>query len=83
MPTLTNGARTIRMVSNMINYGKQFGFVAPQEIEITNTAVFIASDIQQQSRKVEDYTITGYEYNLVQYSKDEYLMKQADSITAL
>lgn len=67
----------------MINYGKQFGFVAPQEIEITNTAVFIASDIQQQSRKVEDYTITGYEYNLVQYSKDEYLMKQADSITAL
>lgn len=67
----------------MIDYGRQFGFVEPQEVEFTDTSVFVASNIQPKSKNVEDFQINGYEYNLVQYTKDEYLMKQANSIAAL
>lgn len=67
----------------MINYGKQFGYTEPQEIEITGTSVFVASNIQEVSREVEEHQITGYEYDLIQYTKDEYLIQQASHIHSL
>ncbi len=67
----------------MIDYGKQFGFTHPQETEITGTSVFIASNIEEVTREIEEHQITGYEYDLVQYTKDEYLIRQANHIAAL
>lgn len=67
----------------MIDYGKQFGFSRPQEVEITQTSVFVASNIEEVTREVEDSQISGYEYNLKQYTKDEYLIYQANSIASL
>lgn len=67
----------------MINYGKQFGYNSPQEIEITETSVFVISNVKEVTREIEEHQITGYEYDLVQYTKDEYLVHQANHIAAL
>lgn len=58
----------------MINYGRVRGAEVPQNIEITNTAVYIASNIEPYTENIDDKTVTGYEYDYTQYSKDEYLL---------
>lgn len=58
----------------MINYGRVRGAEVPQNIEITNTAVYIASNIEPYTEDIDDKTVTGYEYDYIQYSKDEYLL---------
>ena len=58
----------------MINYGRVRGAEVPQNIEITNTAVYIASNIEPYTEDIDDKTVTGYEYDYTQYSKDEYLL---------
>lgn len=58
----------------MINYGRVRGAEVPQNIEITSTAVYIASNIEPYTENIDDKTVTGYEYDYTQYSKDEYLL---------
>lgn len=67
----------------MKDYGKQYGSVSPQPIEITATSVFVASNIQKITRESDDKEIEIYEYDLVQYNKDEYLLYQASHMAAL
>lgn len=67
----------------MKNYGRIRGPISPSPIEITPTAVFIASDIQAYTDTVEGHNINGYEYNYVEYSKDEYLLQQSNQIQSL
>lgn len=67
----------------MINYGRIKGQVEPPEIEMTNTSVFIASNIEPYTETIDDVTINGYEYDYVSYTKDEYLLQQNQSIRAL
>ena len=57
----------------MINYGKVQSLNQPQEIEIKENKVFIASNIQAYTTTVEDKEESGYEYDYVEYSKDEYI----------
>lgn len=57
----------------MKDYGKQRGSVSPQPIEITETSVLIATNIQPYTDTINDQIIQGYEYNYVEYSKDEYI----------
>ena len=57
----------------MKDYGKQRGLVSPQPIEITETSVLVATDIQPYTDTINDKIIQGYEYNFVEYSKDEYI----------
>ena len=58
----------------MINHGIQYSTVRPQDIEMTADSVFIASDITPYSKEIEGHTLSGFQYNYVQYSKDEYLI---------
>ena len=68
----------------MINYGIQRGSVKPPEVEITATAVFVASNITPYTYEFdEDQIIEGFEYNYVCYTKDEYLLKLAQDNAAL
>ena len=58
----------------MINYGKVQSLNQPQSTEIKEDKVFIASNITPYTTTVEDKEESGYEYDYVEYTKDEYIM---------
>lgn len=53
----------------MINHGKVQSTVKPQAIEIDDNSVWITENVQEV--KTEEFE--GYEYDLMQYTKDEYI----------
>ncbi len=59
----------------MKDYGRTRSTVRPDEKVIDEFSVWIASDIQEVSEEGigDQEGFTGYEYNLVQYGKDEYI----------
>lgn len=59
----------------MKNYGTTYAATEPQPVVMTNTSVFVASDIQP-STLVDHHgnEIANYSYTLIEYTKDEYLM---------
>lgn len=67
----------------MKNYGIVYGSTEPQAIEITPTSVFIASNVEPYEEQIDNITISGYKYNYVEYSKDEYLLQQANNLVEL
>lgn len=69
----------------MIDYGRQKSTVKPEEIEITEKMVFIASGISEITEEGTDSQpgFTGYEFELVGYDKDEYIKLQATSNKSL
>ena len=67
----------------MKDYGIISGSIAPQAVEITPTSVYIATNIEPYSEEIDGHQISGYKYNYVEYSKDEYLLQQTNSIAAL
>ena len=60
----------------MINHGKVYSSTRPQEIEITGGGVFLATNIHEYQTTIDGYEISGYEYDCVEYSKDEFLLQQ-------
>lgn len=67
----------------MKDYGIIEGSVEPRPIEITSTSVFVASNVQPYEEEIGDHVVSGYRYNYKEYTKDEYLLEQAASITSL
>lgn len=57
--------------------------IEPQEIEITADSVLVASNITPYEEVFDGHTLTGYEYDCTKYSKDEYLVYQAETIASL
>lgn len=57
--------------------------VQPQEIEITPDAVFIAKNIHEYTTNIDDHIQTGYEFDCIEYTKDEYLIVQNEKIATL
>ena len=64
----------------MIDYGKVRGAVRPNEIEMTNTKVFVASNIVPFEQSFGEESISGYEYDYKEYTKDEYIQLLNDTI---
>lgn len=62
---------------------KVYSSTQPQEIEITPNAVFIAKNIINYTTTIDDYVQNGYEYDCIEYNKDEYLALQGDKIASL
>lgn len=64
----------------MIDYGKQRSTVKPIEIELTESKVFVASNITtiEEPGTDEQQGFIGFEFNLKEYSKDEYIKIQAE-----
>lgn len=59
----------------MIDYGTQRSTVEPLELELTETKVFVASDITPVNEPDTDEQpgFIGFEFKLVEYEKDEYI----------
>lgn len=57
----------------MINYGKRHSMTPPNEIEITDTMVFVADNVVSTQKDIDDHLITDYEYDFIGYDKNEYL----------
>lgn len=67
----------------MKNYGKVYSASRPSDIEFTPNAVFVASNIEEYSKTIDEHAITGFSYDYIEYTKDEYLTLQANKITSL
>lgn len=62
----------------MIKHGKVRSTVKPDEIEIRETKVFVASNIQEISENVGDENeFVGFEFDWCEYEKDEFILNQA------
>lgn len=55
----------------------------PSVIEFTPTSVLVASDIIPYEEEIDGHTLSGFEYNCTEYSKDEYLAYQNERIAEL
>ncbi len=69
----------------MIDYGKQRSTVKPEELELTETKVFVSSNITEvnESGTGEQPGFTGYEFDLVEYDKNEYIRIQSEKNAGL
>ena len=68
----------------MIDYGKQRSTVQPAPVEITESKVFVATDIQavQDAAVDSQEGFSGYEFSLTEYGKDEYIQVLAAKTAA-
>ncbi len=69
----------------MIDYGKQKSTVKPDELELTESKVFVSSNITEVNEPGTDEQpgFTGYEFTLTEYEKDEYIKLQAEKNESL
>lgn len=69
----------------MKNYGKQRSTAKPPEVELTETMVFVASGIVpvDEPGTEEQSGFVGYEFNLMEYTKDEYIREMSEKNKAL
>ena len=59
----------------MTNHGIQYSTARPDDIMVTADSVFLATNITPYSKEIEGRNVEGFQYNYVQYSKDEYIIK--------
>lgn len=57
----------------MKDLGKQRSTVEPLNVEILQTKVFVASNISPVEEIIGEETFNGYEFDIVEYDKDEYI----------
>ena len=57
----------------MIDYGRTRSTVQPEPIVIDEYSVWIYSNIVPVEETVGEETFSGYEFDMVQYTKDEYI----------
>ena len=57
----------------MKEYGLTKSAVEPQAVEITETKVFVATDIEQVTSNIDDQEVQEWQFNLFEYEKDEYI----------
>lgn len=68
----------------MIDYGKVRSTVKPEPIVIDDFSVWQHTDIQEISENIgEENEFVGYEYRMIQYTKDEFILNQAAENEAL
>lgn len=68
----------------MVDYGRVRSTVKPQPVVIDEFSVWKHTDIQEVSENPgAENEFNGYEYNMVQYSKDEYIRMVAEENTTL
>lgn len=53
----------------MIDYGEVYSNIRPENIDVKETMVFVATDIEEYEQEEE----RGYKYNLIGYDKNEYI----------
>lgn len=66
----------------MYDYGMVTG-ARPKDFEVLETKVLVATNIKKVTEKIEGDNDNLWEYHLVEYTKDEYIRKQADEISEI
>lgn len=66
----------------MKNYGKVHSLTKPEAIEITDTKVLIAENIQEVVLNYDNHTLNSFEYDYKEYDKNEYLLQLAEELQA-
>lgn len=62
----------------MVDHGKVRSTVQPESIVIDDYSVWQHTNIQDVSENVgEEGEFVGFEFNMVQYTKDEFILQQA------
>lgn len=62
----------------MINYGKVRSTIKPESIVIDEFSVWKHTNIQPVSENVgKENEFVGFEYEMIQYDKDEFILNQA------
>ena len=62
----------------MVDYGKVRSTVKPEKIVIDDFSVWQHTDIQEISENVgKEGEFIGFEFKMVQYTKDEFILNQA------
>lgn len=68
----------------MIDYGRVRSQTSPSALEITSDRVFVSSNITPYTEEIDDGVFrSGYEYNYVEYTKNEYIALQERKIGTL
>lgn len=68
----------------MVDYRKVRSTVKPESIVIDDFSVWQHTNIQEVSENVgEENEFKGFEFNMVQYTKDEFILQQAAENTSL
>ena len=65
----------------MIDYGRQRSTVQPEPMVLDEHSVWIHTNIQAVKETVGEEVFSGYEFDMVQYTKDEYISKLDDQLT--
>ncbi len=65
----------------MIDYGRQRSTVQPEPMVLDEHSVWIHTNIQEVEETVGEEVFSGYEFDMVQYTKDEYISKLDDQLT--
>ena len=62
----------------MKDYGRVRSCVKPKSVVIDDFSVWQHTDIQEVSENVgEENEFVGFEYNMIQFTKDEFILQQA------
>lgn len=64
----------------MKDYGKQRSTIKPDKLELTETKVFVSTGITEVNEPGTDERpgFVGYEFNLIEYDKDEFIKNQSE-----
>lgn len=62
----------------MKDYGLTRAMEIPKEIDIKETKVFVTTDIEQITVEIEEDTHIEYQFNLIEYEKDEYIQMMVE-----
>jgi hypothetical protein len=65
----------------MIDYGRQRSTVKPEPMVLDESSVWVHTNIQEVEETVGEEVFSGYEFNMVQYTKDEYIGKLDNQLT--
>ena len=68
----------------MKDFGKTRSKVKPDAVVIDDNSVWVHTDIQEVHESVgEDQSFDGYEFNMIQYEKDEYILMMSEKNSEL
>lgn len=62
----------------MKDYGLTRAMEIPKEIDIKETKVFVTTGIEQITVETEEDTHIEYQFNLIEYEKDEYIQMMVE-----
>jgi len=65
----------------MIDYGRQKSTVKPEPMVLDEHSVWLHTNIQAVEETVGEEVFSGYEFNMVQYTKDEFIGKLDNQLT--